>query len=219
VDQELWAEAISAAELSLEVPLRESNPRVRSDFCCAQYECHMRLGAESTEDLEVRSEQLEQAVQKARQAVEEDRTCADACGQLGPMLCNLCRWDEAVTCFDNALELGQSADIEPTTQKYLKAAREAREAREAAARMAREGGEVKPSGESKPQPPPPAAASSTSRGCAVCGQQRADPPLTSCGGCKQAGVSKRRRPRYCSKECQVEHWKNGGHRGTCPGNK
>lgn len=28
-----------------------------------------------------------------------------------------------------------------------------------------------------------------------------------CGGCRCV--------RYCSKECQEEHWKEGGHKGVC----
>jgi len=34
---------------------------------------------------------------------------------------------------------------------------------------------------------------------------------------EQAGKDKI--PRYCSKECQAQHWKAGGHRDACPGRK
>jgi len=147
---------------------------------------------------------------------------------------NLGQFDEAVTCLEKAIEAGPTAVNTQQAQEMLlraragaaekKAAAEAASLRQGAGAEPSGGGEAKPSGgggEAKPQEPlsPPAAAASSSRGCTVCGQQRDDPPLTGCGGCKRAGVSKRRRPRNCSKECQVEHWKNGGHRDECLGNK
>jgi len=74
-------------------------------------------------------------------------------------------------------------------------------------------GETKPQ---EPQPEPPAATELLLR-CCVCNQQRDD--VSSCSGRKRSGVAKSERPHYCSKECQVEHWKRGGHRQDCPGNQ
>jgi hypothetical protein len=49
----------------------------------------------------------------------------------------------------------------------------------------------------------------SSKSCAVCGSTagRGGAKLLGCGGCKAV--------RYCSKECQLQHWKHGGHKDNC----
>ena len=46
-----------------------------------------------------------------------------------------------------------------------------------------------------------------SESCAFCGISKDENKLSSCTRCKSTY--------YCSKECQANHWKEGGHKNEC----
>ena len=174
LQQEQWVKALDLGAFVLdELPERER--WLRSGICCNQAGCHAAL------------KQREQALQKALQATEEDRSYGVAWSQLGSVRGSLGQFDEAVTFFDSALELGLSAKHKQHAQEYLKKAWEEAAEKKAAAEAAAlaQGAAAKPSGggEAKPQQPPqPPAAASLS--CTVCGQER---ETHSCSGCKKRG--------------------------------
>ena len=68
---------------------------MRENICSLQLQCHFRL------------QQHEQAAQKGLQATEkEDPTCGQAWRKLGDARAHLSQFDEAVSCYEQALELG-----------------------------------------------------------------------------------------------------------------
>jgi len=112
MQQEQWAKALKIGEFALD-DLPASEPRMRANVCCNQARCLIRLA------------QDEQALQIALQAKEEELGYGGAWYQLGSSRYNLQQVDDAVTCFEKALELGLTAASKHFVLENLSMAKEA----------------------------------------------------------------------------------------------